>query len=704
MNSRITAENAPNPRPARNRPCRSRVPSRVLVGLAGVLIGTSLGAAASAQTGPTGRQWAILVGIEKYRKARPLPFTTNDVRQLSETLRIRGGYSPDCLLEITDEATDPARQPSKTAVMQKLSEWLKKPAAEDQILVYFSGHGFRDADGKMYLASIDCDPADAARTGIPVAWLRQQVADCPANAKLVLLDTCHAGADKGEGAANDVAAETIGAAFKGLERVTTLASSTADQSSQLWDDKRQSLFTYWLNQGLRGNADKDGDGNVDVHELYEYTYRAVTRVAKNVLHRAQTPVRIMSGVEGVQVVVRLKPLSLRQLLDDMAEQISDDMLERRVARIGVLEFGNDAKLGELVLGANFGVLGRYCAEELEQRLVGSGAGKFTVVARQQLQAALKAQKFGLKELASPEALTRLSQATQDGMPVVALGTLRNRTGRVVTLQCKLLRTEDEGLAGATGGTARLNESEWAMLGASAALQPEDHLPEPPAGGGPPPPLAEQVVQKLDQRAQGPHPLDPRQDPKCPYRVQLVIRGRERTPVFRGNQMLVPVRQGEVYEIWVQNVSGKEVVMRLLVDGLNTLCERERTKGVSTWLVAPRVNLDSARPWFLAAGQQYAVRGFVTQTGAKGKLNEFKVVDAARSVAARQQFTDQVGIITAAFYDALPGGDDTRGVGTDLGQERDEKIEEQAGVRVGNLLTVINIRYVDAEALQAEKKH
>ena len=175
----------------------------------------------------------------------------------------------------------------------------------DQILVYFSGHGVRDNEGKMYLVPIDCDPANLAATGYPRDWLREQIAASAAGSKLLVLDACHAGSEKGRTPSTPLPGDALGAAFKGLEKVVTLASSTGDQKSQIWDDKRQSLFSYWLNQGLRGSADKDGDGNVDIDELYEFTNRAVMHDAEIVGNRPQTPVRIVgSGVEGVPVVLR----------------------------------------------------------------------------------------------------------------------------------------------------------------------------------------------------------------------------------------------------------------------------------------------------------------------------------------------------------------------------------------------------------------
>ncbi len=44
------------------------------------------------------------------------------------------------------------------------------------------------------------------------------------------------------------------------------------------------------------------------------------------------------------------------------------------------------------------------------------------------------------------------------------------------------------------------------------------------------------------------------------------------------------------------------------------------------------------------------RGFVSETGKSGEWRFFTVADARDSLAAQRQFTDQLGIITAAFYE------------------------------------------------------
>ncbi len=637
------------------------------------------------------RHWALLIGVEQYEKAPPLSYTTNDVAKIANTLCERGGVSRTRVLEMVDGAIDKTLFPSKSNIMEQVPKFLTQPGPNDQVVIFFSGHGFRDEDDRMYLAPIDCDPADPAPGGIAVEWFRDQLSACKAELKLLVLDSCHAGSEKGDSQPGGVTAKDLGEPFRKLTGVITLASSTGDEKSQLWHEKQQSLFSYWFNQGLQGHADTNGDSQVDIDELNNYVHRNVTHTAQSLFSRPQTPVRIVrSGTPGVPVLLRLEPLTLKQLLGDVAEQLAYAMQERDLKKIGVLEFTNDTKIGEL-LGADFGVLGRYCASELQSRLTRLAAENYTVVSQRRLQAALRAKKMTIDQLGLPSALKELS-ASAGGMPVIALGTLRNRAGRVVNLQCTLIQTEVDAIAGMAGGTAMLNESEWAMLGRSVELR-QDTRQAPGSGDLESDPTA-QLVKRLDARSKDPHPMA---DPDARFRVHIKVNGKVREPTFKGNDMFVALRRGEVYEIWVENRSDQVAMLRLLVDGLSTLPQKVTDlKGIDTFEIAARVNLEDTRAWILDPKQarQWAVRGFVTETGTQGKLREFKVVDAAESLAARRQFTDDIGLITAAFYTAS----NARGgpIGTTFGKEREENISVRVDKRVGNLLSVINIRYVDPE--------
>jgi hypothetical protein len=644
-------------------------------------------------------RYALLIGVEDYQNLPKLRYTSNDALELRTVLAERGGYPYINIGMIGGQWADPTHNVIR-ATAQRL---LRSCKPESDMLIYFSGHGYRAPDGTMYLCPSDIDPDRPEETGIPVAWLREELAACPAKFKLLILDACHAGSEKGEEGEGPTAKD-LGEPFRDVAGVVTLASSTADEKSLLWEEKKQSLFSYWLTQGLKGHADENGDSIVDIDELNKYVHANVTHIAKTRFQRNQTPIRIIraGAPGGAPAVMQVRPLRLDEILTDVADQLAWAIDDRKLDKVAVMEFSVDTPSGEL-LRVDFGLLGKLCASRLEQRLTKMSYNRYSVIDSRRLIKTLEDLDFKLDDLNSDTRLTDLSQQTGN-IPIMALGVLRNRTGRAVTMQCRLVDPKTGQMAASTGGVAMLSESEWAMLGKSVHRK-QRYAPLPNS----PDDIVPDAVEELDDLANGPHPL---RDPKFPFPVRIVVGNKERKGVFHGNDYYVPVNQGEVYSVQVESKLKDPVVMRLLVDGLNTLPEKvDDVKGVETYEVAPRVSLENARHWVLDPKRnrraRWTVKGFVTETGSSGKLREFKIVEKQDSVAAQQNFTDQIGIITAAFYTPLaePRGGDLAAAapGTGFGEERMERLDEVANIKPGRLRSVVHIHYVDAEELENLKQ-
>lgn len=676
---------------------RATIPTAVALLAAALAFPTITRAQAPAGGPNEGRQFALLIGVEKYQKARPLVFTLNDVKTLARTLRDRNGVRDGGILSITDDDRDPRHRPTRASMLEEIPRWLSKIGPKDRLIVYFSGHGFQDPAGRLYLAPIDVDPADPASTGIPVEWFRQQVADCKADFKILILDACHSGSEKGEEKVKAAPSKDIGDQFKGIDRVVTMASSTGEEPSQIWEDKEQSLYSYWLNQAFKGHADADGNGSVDIDELNKYVYNNVVRTATAHFPRKQTPVRsVRTGIEGTPVVVKVTPSDLKTLLNDISEQIALAAQDKELKKVGVLQFSGYGGMGELV-GANYGALGHFCAEWMEKRLMAESAD-LEVTNGKVLQEALRRENFGLEDLSNPERMKQLSKS-MNGLPSLAHGAFLSRVGQVVTIQCRLVRIDGDEVIGSAGGSALLNPSEWAMLGRSGALTAEEIQPPRPTFDAPPPNPQAIAISKLDVKSTKPHPLT---DPNFEFPVKIMVNGEERKGIPRGNLWIVPLRKGEVYEIHVGNRTGAAACMRLLVDGLNTVPDREMSpsKGVATMLWGQHMNLEDARYRILDPAslkpevpKVWAVRGFATVVGDEGKIREFVVSSAEQSLAAKRKFTDDIGLITVAFYEAVSA----RGkMATDAGKEKSEVIKVVSDYKPGKLRAVVNIHYVDAD--------
>ena len=122
--------------------------------------------------------------------------------------------------------------------------------------------------------------------------LREFLRQCKASQKLLVLDCCHAGGEKGESVAGSSSQE-LGASFRSAEGLVTLASCRKQETSREWEAKGHGLFTYFLAEGLTGKADADGNGVVDSDELYSYVFQKVQLTSQRELNARQTPVRII---------------------------------------------------------------------------------------------------------------------------------------------------------------------------------------------------------------------------------------------------------------------------------------------------------------------------------------------------------------------------------------------------------------------------
>ena len=58
------------------------------------------------------------------------------------------------------------------------------------------------------------------------------------------------------------------------------------------------VFTYYLLEALRGAADSDGDGRVDVDEVYKYVWNKVVKATNG----NQTPMKRASNSAGTVIV------------------------------------------------------------------------------------------------------------------------------------------------------------------------------------------------------------------------------------------------------------------------------------------------------------------------------------------------------------------------------------------------------------------
>ena len=221
------------------------------------------------------RKLALIIGNSSYEDANLSRLVTPgiDVEALAGLLR-------DSDVGAFDEVRTVVNEPM-AAVRLSVAQFFAKRTRDDLLLLYFSGHGVRDEDGKLYLAQKDTQRDFLNGTAVPGAFITEEMDRCRSKRQLLILDCCHSGAFH-RGAKGAVGA-SVGtkAAFEGTGYGRVVLTAT-DATQYAWEGDRvhgkpeRSVFTKHLIQGLQsGEADIDGDGQISVDELYDYVHERV---------------------------------------------------------------------------------------------------------------------------------------------------------------------------------------------------------------------------------------------------------------------------------------------------------------------------------------------------------------------------------------------------------------------------------------------
>jgi hypothetical protein len=260
----------------------------------------------------TPRNWALVIGIDGYHHS-PLKYCVKDAATLAEALQARCGYAAKRVYLMTDGLKDFKDLPTRRNIVETARLVADLPAQQDTLLFYFSGHGV-SVDEKGYLVPIDTTEVVADQL-VSIAELRGILRGSKAIRRVMILDACHSGSEKAadDGAMSKSFEDALKADSAGI---VTLASCRADETSLEAPWRDQGLFTYWLVQGLSGQADREQagnkDGKVEITELYQFVYERVrSEAAKERRHR-QNPFMLaaLSGrIELARVPESASPAS-----------------------------------------------------------------------------------------------------------------------------------------------------------------------------------------------------------------------------------------------------------------------------------------------------------------------------------------------------------------------------------------------------------
>lgn len=311
-------------------------------------------------------KYALIIGINDYRspQIRDLNYSEADALYLKDMLIKYARYNPlQVKMLLGSDAT--------YARIKEEIYWLGEVAGKaDDVFFYFSGHGTRvpdtDNNEEDGMDEAFC-PYETEINKVSTVILDDDIGHwfnrINAGKIIVVLDCCHSGGAAGRSLTNDGSKGlefSTAATGRGLlnpdadpyardltaENKFIVAASDAEEQSYENPTLGHGVFTYYIGEAIRGNADSNGDRTITANEMYEYTRTKTLEFAKTI-DRKQTPVKF-GTIENA-------------IIAEVGSQMVDLKLYDRDLRLVGLAIGsNQVRRGDL-----FVIKKRILARDLE---------------------------------------------------------------------------------------------------------------------------------------------------------------------------------------------------------------------------------------------------------------------------------------------------------------------------------------------------
>jgi len=200
-----------------------------------------------------------------------------------------------------------------------ISSFLDEKKPDDLVLVYFSGHGIKNARGQLYLATRDTKLKFLEATAIEDRFVKDALDRCRSKRQILILDCCYSGAfARGtKGSTKVINSNTFNS--NGFGRVVLTSSNATEfafEGAQVLKQTDFSLFTHYLLQGLEtGGADLDKDGEITLDEWYDYVVDQVALETPN-----QRPEKFVDRQYG-KLVIAKNPFSNKSAVQLVPESM-----------------------------------------------------------------------------------------------------------------------------------------------------------------------------------------------------------------------------------------------------------------------------------------------------------------------------------------------------------------------------------------------
>lgn len=233
---------------------------------------------------------AIIIAVENYqdRKISSVSYAENDANQFASVIEQHGFLKEGISLLISENAT-------KTRIESTFRTILRKLHGDDQLFIFYAGHGFSDAN-KNYITCHDTIYNDLTSTSVSLQSIFGHVRTSKSQRVLFFLDSCHSGIDIDE-SMRGMLSEMTDVEFENFcnesKYHVVFASCHNDESSFSSRSLNHGIWTYHLIEALNGSNKRALERKVylTTSSLQNYLSKEVSLTLKDTFtsRKNQTP-------------------------------------------------------------------------------------------------------------------------------------------------------------------------------------------------------------------------------------------------------------------------------------------------------------------------------------------------------------------------------------------------------------------------------
>lgn len=199
------------------------------------------------------KTYLVCVGIADYPGTEnDLRISDNDAKTIAKVFSVAKQATVSILLN---------EQATQSALLSTMHTSFMNANSEDIVILYFSGHGTPGAlvchDGLLTYQHIF-----------------KMLKGCKASRKVIIADACYSGKMRTNNQQTS--------SYNSQNVMLFLSSRTNEVSRE--SRYKNSLFTIFLERGLRGGADTNRDRYITARELYDFVHKGVIEASGNKQH------------------------------------------------------------------------------------------------------------------------------------------------------------------------------------------------------------------------------------------------------------------------------------------------------------------------------------------------------------------------------------------------------------------------------------